>query len=276
MVLFLTLAILLIISGLGLIYYAGIARPTQLQVQATTTVQAIQTSNAHTVGTANAQTTGTVQAYSKASATAIAQATTAAQATVTAEQTLYTTSTRGQPAFSSPLTHQDAGLWDIYNAVGGGGCAFTGGALHASIAQKNFYVACFAHGTNAQNFALEVSMTILKGDEGGVIFRGNDAASQFYYFRVGRDGLYSLIVAKDNTHNTPLAYDSSKAIKTGAGQTNLLTIVAKGSSIYLYINKQFVTSVNDATYNSGEIGILAGDNTNDTDVAFTNANIWVI
>ena len=117
-------------------------------------------------------------------------------------------------------------------------------------------------------------MTILKGDEGGLIFRANDMNSKFYYFRIGRDGIYSLNISKDDKHSTPIAFDTSAAIKRGVGQTNVVTVIAKGPTIYLYINKHYVSSTTDKSYNAGKIGVFAGDNRNATDVAFNNARVW--
>jgi len=260
------LACLLIGSGISLIFYTAVARPTQIRAQASATARAIANNNAHVTATANTYVTATA----KASATAQAQA----QATANAIEATYTQSTNKIPIFDSTMAFQDLANWDIYNAVGGGGCAFTGGALHSSIAQKQFYVPCFAQATNFNNFVFQVEMTILKGDEGGLIFRANDTNSKYYYFRIGRDGIYSLNISKDDKHSTPIAFDSSTAIKTGVGQMNLITVIAKGSAIYLYINKHFVSSTTDKSYNAGKIGVFAGDNRNATDVAFNNARVW--
>ena len=270
--LLLVLALLLISGGFGLMYYAAIARPGQLRAGATATAQVLLNLTA----TVNTQATSVAQTYARATVTAATQATTQAQATETALQNLYATSTKGTPAFFSPLSSQDAGNWDVYNTVGGSGCAFVGGALHSSINQKSFYVPCFAHATHFTNFVLDAEMTIVKGDQGGLIFRANDAISHFYSFRVSSDGMYSLYLSKDDHHSTPLLYDTSSLIKTGSGTTNRLTVIAKGSNMYLYINKQYVSSLNDATCISGEIGVFAGDNNNATDVAFNNVRVWTI
>jgi hypothetical protein len=165
-------------------------------------------------------------------------------------------------------------MWDTYNTTDGGGCLFRGGALHASVFSKGFYVPCFAHATNFSNFAYQVQVTIHEGDEGGIAFRANDANSQFYFFRIGRDGFYSLYVSKDEKHNLSIAYDSSTAISTALNQPNLLTVIAQGNTFYLYINKQYVGNVSDNSYSSGEIGVFAGDNNNPTDVSFSNAQVW--
>lgn len=269
MIALIAVACLVILSGVGLIYYTAVAHPAQLRAEATATVQAASTASANRTATVNAQVTGTAQA-------AHAQATTQARATATSIQQVYTNATNGTPAFDSTLAAQDGGNWDVYDAKGGGGCAFTNGALHSSITQKSFYVPCFAHTTNFDNFAYEVEMTIAKGDEGGLIFRANDAASKYYFFRIGRDSIYSLTVSKNETNSTPIIYDTSPAIKTATGQTNTLTVIARSKNIYLFINKQFVASTTDGSYGAGNIGIFAADNANATDVAFKNARVWTL
>lgn len=270
------LSLLTMFSGFGLIYYTTVAHPAQLHAQATATVQTILTNDAYSTATANAQATGTSIAIANVTATANAQATAQVQATATALQGIYTSSTKGTPALTSSLAFQDGYNWDVYDTTDGGGCGYNGGAFHASVFKKGYYVACFAHATNYSNFALQVQMTILRGDEGGLIFRGNDTASKFYYFRIGRDGVYSLYVSKDNNHSLPLIEDNTPFINTAIGQSNLLTVVAKGSTLYFYINKHFVGSASDSTYNAGEIGIFAGDNNNGTEVAFSNARVWAL
>ncbi len=261
---FLTLVVLaglVILSGIALFFYTEVARPAQLHANETATAQVV-----------SFYATGTAQV----TATAQVKATVRAKATATAIQSVYAGATNGTPAFSSSLAAQDDGNWDVYQAVGGGGCSFTNGALHSTILKKSFYVPCFAQATSFSNFALEAQMTITKGDEGGLIFRADDAASKFYYFRVGRDGYYGLNVSKNDKSSTSLIYDTSSAIKTGAGQTNLLSVVARGKNIYLYINQQFVASTSDSSYSSGAIGVFAGNNGNNTDVAFSNVRVWTL
>lgn len=255
-----SLALLIMLGGFGLILYAGVVRPAHLRVQATATVLSVQTANAR------------AQATSFAAATATGQR--QAQVTATALQNLYLQSTSGTPILSETLAAQTSSNWDVYNAVGGGGCAFSGSALRASVSQPSFYVPCFAHATNFGNFAFEAQVSIVKGDEAGLIFRANDASSQFYVFRISRDSNYALYLSKDAKNSVPIAEDSSPAIKTSQGQLNILTVIAQNSNIYMYINKQFAGSVNDGTYASGEIGVFAGDKTEATEVAFSNIRVW--
>src|SRR5947209_1922583 len=72
----------------------------------------------------------------------------------------------------------------------------------------------------------------------------------------------------------PLIQRKDPAIKTGLNQTNLITVVANGNSLVLYVNKQQIASVNDGTYSNGQIGVIAESTQNPTEVVFTNAEVW--
>jgi len=64
------------------------------------------------------------------------------------------------------------------------------------------------------------------------------------------------------------------AFKTGLTQANLIAVVANGGTLSFYVNKQFVTSVSDSSYTSGEVGVLAQDETQPTEVAYSDAQVW--
>lgn len=172
---------------------------------------------------------------------------------------------------NDPLTAQDANQWSLVTFTGGaGGCGFSNGAYHAVAAQAGSFAICTAQATNFANFTYQVQMTILSGttqDGGGLIFRSSNGSA--YRFRVGINGSFDLV-----DQIKELASGSSPAIKTGLNQTNLLTVVARGSSISLYVNKQLIANVHDSLSGSGSIGMLAVDFTNPTDVAFNNAQVW--
>lgn len=261
-------ALMMMASGVSLLFYTTVTRPVQIRFQATATVRSMLNAHAQATSLAHTQATATVEASTTAQAKA--------QATMAAQQQLYLQATSGTPALNSSLAFADTNRWDVYRTVDGGGCAFLNGAFHASVLQKNYYVPCFAQASNVKNFAFQIEMTLLQGDEGGLIFRADDANSRFYYLRIGHDTTYSLYASKEDKHSTSLLYDTSPAIKTALGQTNLVTVIAKESNIAIYINKTFVASMNDGTYNSGKIGVFASDKGTATDVAFSNAQVWVL
>ncbi len=274
MIILLLLALLIMLSGFGLIYYSTVYQPDQLHAQGTATAQTLQTSITLATATAHAQATGTAVAVVNATATAHAVATANVVGTATALQSIYTHATSGNPALSESLSGNTGSNWDVDQAQGGGGCGFNGGSYHASIYSKGFYFSCFAQNTNFSNFAFQVQMNITRGDSGGLIFRGNSSANKFYAFQIGQDGSYDLFVSQDRTHSSNLLFSNSPTIKKNTGQTNLVTIIARGGNISFYINKQYTGSVNDGTFKSGQIGLFASDHTNPTDVAFSNLQIW--
>lgn len=268
-ILLIILALLVMASGIGLIYYSAVFHPDQLYAQATTTAQ---TAQAQASATAKAWATGTAQAYVNATATAQTVATTQAIATTTAFQNIYNQVTRGTPILNDPLNGNNINNWDLGKASLGGSCGFRAEAYHVIEPNKSYYLACLAESTNFSNFAYQVRVTIIQGDEGGVIFRA--AGTKLYSFGINRDGLFSLIVSKNNNPGKPLIFGPISAINIGLNQPNLLTVIARDSTFYLYINKQYVDTIRDTTYRSGQIGVYAASSTHFTDVAFNDAQVW--
>ncbi len=279
LILLIVVLALLLIGGSALILYATVYVPGRQHADATATVQAQLTGTAvaRVTGTAQAHATSTAQAIatSTAQANATATAMTGATATATALQNLYTTATSGNPAINDPLTGNDANSWDETQAVGGGGCAFSGGAYHATMPQKSTYFTCFSQAATYTNLAFQVQLKIVSGDDGGIVFRGDSANYKFYRFYINQKGTYCIDLAQDINHVKPFFCNSSSVINTGLNQPNELTVIAQGSNIYMYINKQYVASLSDTTYSSGKIGVFVGDETSATDVAFNNAQLWI-
>ena len=73
----------------------------------------------------------------------------------------------------------------------------------------------------------------------------------------------------------------SSVIHRGLGQINLIAVVAEGSTIRLYVNRQQIDSVTDSTYSHGSIGLVAETYISTTDfhpteVVYSNAKLWVL
>ncbi|HLZ55534.1 MAG TPA: protein kinase [Ktedonosporobacter sp.] len=189
----------------------------------------------------------------------------------TSPQQVYTFATSGTPALNDGLASQNGNSWYETTFAGGGSCGFSGGAYHATMPQSGFVSVCPAQATNFSNFAYQVKMTVVSGaqaDGGGLLFRSN--GNVWYRLRVGVNGSYDLV-----NQTVPLIPNaSSGAINTGVNQTNVITIVAHNQSIYVYINGQYIATVNDSTSLSGQIGVFAVGWTTSTDVAFSNAKVW--
>jgi len=159
-----------------------------------------------------------------------------------------------------------------------GGCAFIGGSYHVTQPQQGFFHSCIALNTDFANFVYEVHMTLVTGNYGGMVFRADRATTHFYYFRIGLDGNYFLTsyVDKEPAHARVLASGPSSSINTGLGQTNIIAVVAQGSSLDLYVNYEKVAHVIDNTYSHGQIGVFVGDSGNAADGVFSNVKVWTL
>ncbi len=161
-----------------------------------------------------------------------------------------------------------------------GSCTFTGGAYHVNAMLNDSTNDCLAS-PNFSDFAYQVQMTIVKGDGGGIIFREDNARGNAYYFAIGQQsGVWGYKLWGFNNCNgnnckvSELRSGSSTAITTGLNQSNLVAVVASGSTIDLYVNKQKIDSVSDNSYGSGQIGVAATYLKSPTEVVFSNAKVW--
>jgi hypothetical protein len=212
----------------------------------------------------------------KTAATATAVTVATAQANQALANAYATTTAGGTLQFTDPL--QDNGLgysWDV-TSTSGGGCAFTNNAYHSSVMQTSTVSPCFARATNYANIFFQAQMQILNGDQGGLAFCADAVGNTFYYFRVSRDGTYALEIYKNGNPVSTLSKGNSSAINTVLNQINLLAVSVNGGKINLYINKQQVASVNDATLTHGQVGVVAEDVSHPTEVAFSNAVLRVL
>ena len=263
-------ALFLLVGGSLLIYYVGVYRPNQLHTQATSTGQAIGTGTAAANASATARVGATSTVVARATANTQATATGVVQATATALQAIYTTATSGTPTLNEPLTANTGSNWRVYSDANGS-CAFTNGAL-----QANNSALCLAQATGFNDFAFQVKATSLKnGGASGIVFRTDLTAQRAYFFEVTSSGAYAIILVKSGSQQT-LTSGLSGAIDSNAGASNLYAVVARGSTISVFINKQFVAQVNDQTAPSGSVGVFTSTTGSAEQVAFNDAQVWTL
>lgn len=127
-------------------------------------------------------------------------------------------------------------------------------------------------GQTFANFQLEVDAKLTKGDKTngyGVYIRG--IASQgidiglFYRFELYGDGTFAVykgvLDANDNPLDTSLTnndYIPNAAIQT-EGNTNHITIIARGSSMEFKVNNVSVYTLNDSAYKGGEVALFVSN-----------------
>lgn len=266
------LAALLIVGG---IIGVGVYQNHVASLNAASTASAQSTRAAQ--GTALAQATLDVQATSTAiasQATADAQATVNAQASATAQVVAsnpYPSYMSGSGTLVLLDSLQAPGVWSEQSDTGfGGNCQFTSGSYHISQTQPARFYECTDNHATFDNFALEVQMTIVQGDCGGVTIRATGA--KMYYFRVCSDNTYGIWKYVDTNGGDAISLASGNLSLNGGANT--LGIQANGASVTLYLNQQNIDSINDGSYTSGYLSLTAGDITNSTEVAYSNIRIW--
>lgn len=167
-------------------------------------------------------------------------------------------------------------------------CAFQNNAYHVTYDSPGWISDCPLSTDNNSSlsfndFTLEVKMTILRGDEGGIVFRQssstlNPLRATDYTLLFDADGHYQFNLYP-NASSTPveLARGSSSAFRTGYGQMNTIGLVARGSTFTWYVNAQRVGNANDKTYRQGSICLASATYANHTgspEVAYTDFKIW--
>ena len=193
----------------------------------------------------------------------------------------------GTLELNDPLSDNSKGYkWDETTDYARGACQFKDAAYHASILQRNDEY-CTAEATSFANFAFQVNLIIVNGDGGGIMFR-IDQASQSnqrvtklfcYEFLIRPNGAYVFYLyhyaGSGNTPATILNQGSSNAINTGLNQPNLVAVVAHGSNLSFYVNNQQVGTINNSTYSSGQIAVVADAlNTPARGNISVNAKVW--
>jgi eukaryotic-like serine/threonine-protein kinase len=209
---------------------------------------------------------------SSVNANRAASATTAV--TATALYNTYVWATSGTPAIDDPLSNNSNG-WGEFTTNWGGACSFTGGAYHLSIAKPGFWVWCTGRGMDLNNFAMQVQMSITKGDDGSIVF--GQTTKGFYRVDVSSAGMYTLLQYTQNTNQTStLRFGFSPAIKTGLNQVNVITVIVNNNHFYFYVNQQFVTDATLSTFSQGYAGFASVGNSQPDEVVFRNVNVWLL
>jgi hypothetical protein len=191
-------------------------------------------------------------------------------------QALYRQVMSRQPTVNDPLSVQSQTNWQTLNQGSQESCTFNSGALHAKSPQGPL-LGCLDTSDTYNNFAIQVQVAIIQGDAAGLAFRADPVRG--YVFAISPQSSYSLITVQDNTSNPTsgiklLTAGISQAINAGYNKSNQITIIARNSSIYLYINSQYLTTINDSTSSAGMIGAIAVTKSSPADAAFSNLKIW--
>jgi hypothetical protein len=192
-------------------------------------------------------------------------------------QALYTQVMGRTPTVNGALSNQNLYQWlaEPNNAD----CTPEGAGLRVTM--KNGQAAfCLAQNTSYSNFAFQIQATINQGFIGGIIFRTDILGRKVYFLGIANQGGVYEIASVTSTSGGQvnpklLGGGVSTAIKAGLGQPNIITVIAIGSTLNFYVNRQFVSTVQDSSSASGAIGLLgANAGQGNIDISFANAMIW--
>lgn len=217
------------------------------------------------VATENAHSTATAQVQARATATASAIAST------------YPFS--NHLVLDDPLANEGHAIqygWDN----DGTNCFFANGTYHV-VEHEPLTRLCQAHRTNFANFTYQIQMAIKQGGKsamGGLVFRGKEGAYQNYILLLDAQGNYGLItlIGQSGSNNQLIESNSIPGFTPGLGHTHTLGIVANGTHISFYVDKQKITEVTNSRYTNGEIGVLSHFGSSTTEVVYNNAKVWAL
>jgi serine/threonine protein kinase len=226
-----------------------------LVVSSLLTVLAIQSHQQGNAATTSTNLTGNKKTPQVQSTQQVATSTTGtanAQATQQATDGIVTAITGKTPLLSDPLNAPDNGWPDD-----GSSCAFTSSGYQVVVNAASTLQPCISGTLQYSNAAFETHVTLLSGDDAGIIFRADADGSQFYDFEITNSGQFYFRDRAANQYNYLIHNTTSSAIQPG-GTSNTLLVIAKGSLFQFFINGTFVDQIQDATLTSGQIGLVAG------------------
>lgn len=194
-------------------------------------------------------------------------------------QALYSSVTSKQPINSDQLNEAGNSYWTAtapLSTTHPNTCQFKDGSFHVTTTQPKYFYYCTSQQVY-ENFAFQVEANILQGYAGGIAFRATASTHTYYIWHIDSTGMYQLTAYnRDGSRPVLLSGVHTPYFKSGYNQKNLLTIIAHGSDILLYVNQHYINHVKDETYSSGCVGLLSDNDNAATDISFTNAKVWIV
>ena len=126
------------------------------------------------------------------------------------------------------------------------------------------------------DFALEVDARRVSGpldNEFGVLVRYQPETDEFYLFAISSNGFYSVQKYQANEWQKLVDWTESAAILQGE-DVNRLRVTGQGDKMRFFVNGEPLTQVEDASFRSGSVGLLASTNEKGgVAVAFDNLRV---
>jgi hypothetical protein len=177
----------------------------------------------------------------------------------------------GTLAFSDTLNAANS-HWD-QNA----NCAFKDGSYH--ITATTIQSCALNARMVLTNFVLEVKVTLLRGNVGGLFFRENKVhnKSNAYLLDFDSKGNYQLWNYSVSHAAKLIDYGALDHWNAGYNQTNTVALVAQGSSMRLYVNRRMARHFTDHTYTRGGLSFISSEYSSHkgtSEATYSDLRIW--
>jgi hypothetical protein len=134
-------------------------------------------------------------------------------------------------------------------------------------------------GRNYDDFTLEVEAIPLSGPDSGfdgygLIYRAQDGA-HYYAFAVGSDGYYTVLRIDGDEEVSLVDWQQFPHVRRDR-QANRLRVACEGTTCRFYINDEYATTVEDATWLEGEMGLwVRSFEKEPISAQFESVRVWV-
>lgn len=230
--------------------------------------------------TAQAGVQATSTAVAQATASAVANATSTANAQASATAGPLQTATAGTPDYQSSLKNGDdsAANWDENSQ-----CVFQSDGYHISQpASGSYFKGCREQNKTYGDLALTVDVTIFSGHSAGIFFRlSTNLIGNYdgYLFEVDSQGNYKISYEQGTGIHIIKDWSTTPLLQSGYHVTNLLQLVARGSTFLFYANGKFLTQIQDSYYSAANtIGFLATASPGESaaEVVYSNLKVYAL
>lgn len=181
----------------------------------------------------------------------------------------------GEVLFQDDFSDSGSG-WDRISQQPSGTLDYADGSYRIFVSES-YRMLWASPGLNFEDVQIEVdatSLTVLQDDNFGVICRAKDQ-DNFYFLVISSDGYYGAGKVKQGVQSLigMPAMLPSESIYQGHS-ANHLGADCIGDTLNLYANSVLLASVEDAEFDSGEVGLIAGTFENPgTEVYFDNFTV---
>lgn len=131
-------------------------------------------------------------------------------------------------------------------------------------------------GRDLDDGTFEIVAAPVAGDEFnayGLLYRAQDE-QHGYVFAVGSDGYFAVMEWADGAATVLVDWQQFPHVHRGRA-ANRLRVTCVGTTCHYYINDEYATTVTDASYASGQVGLwLQGHSKGALEVEFQRAHIW--